>query len=79
LAAACGDTEVMRKPKANKRAGPTLSDAATRSPAAQVPDTPRPIDWKKVDAITRKLAALPILDSRTDDEILGYDRFGLPS
>jgi hypothetical protein len=31
-----------------------------------------------VDAITRKLAALPVLDSRTADEILGYDEFGIP-
>ena len=26
-----------------------------------------------------RTAALPILDSRSADEILGYDRFGLPS
>jgi hypothetical protein len=43
-----------------------------------VHDTPRPIDWKKVDAITRKLATLPVLDPRAADEILGYDEFGLP-
>jgi hypothetical protein len=39
----------------------------------------RPIDWKKIEAITQEIAALPILDSRPIDEILGYDEFGLPS
>jgi hypothetical protein len=38
----------------------------------------RPIDWKKVEAIKKEIPALPILDSRTDDEILGYDEFGIP-
>jgi hypothetical protein len=38
----------------------------------------RPIDWKKVEAIQKEIPALPILDSRTDDEILGYDEFGIP-
>ena len=30
-------------------------------------------------AITRELAALPVLDSRSADEIIGYDENGLPS
>ena len=42
------------------------------------PDPIRPIDWDKVAAIRRELAALPVLDSRTTDEILGYDEFGIP-
>lgn len=29
-------------------------------------------------AIGRHLASLPVLDSRSDDEILGYDEYGLP-
>ncbi|MFO1038950.1 MAG: type II toxin-antitoxin system VapB family antitoxin [Geminicoccaceae bacterium] len=28
--------------------------------------------------IARRCAALPVLDTRTDDEILGYDENGLP-
>jgi antitoxin VapB len=32
----------------------------------------------ELDAIGRECAALPILDRRTPDEILGYDRDGLP-
>jgi antitoxin VapB len=69
----------MRKPKANKRTGATLSNAVIRSLEAQLRGPARPIDWKKVDDITQKLAALPVLDSRSIDEILGYDEFGLPS
>lgn len=31
-----------------------------------------------IDAIRRRCAALPVLDSRSPDEILGYDRHGVP-
>jgi antitoxin VapB len=64
--------------KVSKKMGVTLTEAVIRSLEDKLRDTPRPIDWKKVDAITRKLAALPVLDSRTADEILGYDEFGIP-
>lgn len=30
-------------------------------------------------AIRRRCAALPVLDARFEDEILGYDRHGLPA
>ncbi len=30
-------------------------------------------------AIGKAFAALPVLDSRTDDEIMGYDDYGLPT
>ncbi len=32
----------------------------------------------ELDAIGKQCAALPVLDSRTPDEILGYDEHGLP-
>ena len=32
-----------------------------------------------IDAIIERFNALPVLDDRTDDEILGYDEHGLPS
>ncbi len=32
----------------------------------------------ELDAIGLQCAALPVLDSRTPDEILGYDEHGLP-
>ena len=39
----------------------------------------RPWDDAAIDAIIDRFNALPILDQRTDDEILGYDENGLPS
>ncbi len=39
----------------------------------------RPWDDAAIDAIIKRCAALPILDTRSDDEILGYDETGLPS
>jgi antitoxin VapB len=32
----------------------------------------------ELDAIGKQCAALPVLDSRTPDEMLGYDEHGLP-
>jgi len=39
----------------------------------------RPWDDAAIDAIIKRFQVLPILDDRTDDEILGYDENGLPS
>jgi antitoxin VapB len=64
--------------KVSKKLGVTLTDAVIYSLEAQLRETARPIDWNKVDTVSRRIAALPILDSRTDDEILGYDEFGVP-
>jgi len=33
---------------------------------------------KSVDELLRRVDALPALDSRTADEILGYDESGIP-
>ncbi len=33
----------------------------------------------ELDAIAKRCAALPVLDDRPADEILGYDEHGLPS
>lgn len=40
--------------------------------------TRQPVNRRSVDAIARRIAALPVLDHRTEDEILGYDQFGVP-
>ena len=32
----------------------------------------------ELDAIAQECAALPVLDARTPDQILGYDEHGLP-
>lgn len=34
---------------------------------------------RSVERIQAMVAALPVRDSRTPDEILGYDEYGLPS
>ena len=39
----------------------------------------RPWDDAAIDAILERSRALPILDDRTPDEIIGYDENGLPS
>ena len=39
----------------------------------------RPIDWSAVDAAVTRYKALPVLDNRSADEILGYDENGLSS
>jgi antitoxin VapB len=59
--------------------GVTLTEAVIRALENQVGSTPKPIDWKKLDAILAEFDALPVLDPRTPDEIIGYDEFGLPS
>lgn len=33
----------------------------------------------ELDEIAKHCAALPVLDNRSDEEILGYDEHGLPS
>lgn len=39
----------------------------------------RPDVVKELEEISRRFRALPLLDARTDDEILGYDENGLPT
>jgi antitoxin VapB len=34
---------------------------------------------EEIRAISRRCAALPLLDTRSEDEILGYDENGIPS
>lgn len=36
----------------------------------------RPFDEAKVRAIIERVSALPILDTRSDDEVLGYNEHG---
>lgn len=34
---------------------------------------------EEIDAIVRRVAALPVLDDRSADEMIGYDENGLPA
>ncbi len=64
--------------KVSKKMGVTLTEAVIRSLQDQLRGRPRPIDLKKIAAIQKEIASLRVLDTRTDDEILGYDEFGIP-
>jgi len=37
------------------------------------------LDRAKLDAIVASIAALPVVDDRSPDELIGYDEFGLPT
>jgi len=37
------------------------------------------LDRSKLDAIVARIAALPVVDDRSPDELIGYDEFGLPT
>ena len=41
--------------------------------------TPKTGMAERLMAIGREVAAMPILNNMTDDEILGYDEFGAPT
>jgi antitoxin VapB len=64
----------------SERKGVTLTDAVIGALEDQLnaAKNPKPIDRKKIDALLQKMRALPVMDTRSPDEILGYDEFGLP-
>lgn len=47
-----------------------------REPGRNAPDNER-LD-EQLDEIVRKFSSLPVLDSRSAEEIIGYDENGLP-
>jgi antitoxin VapB len=64
--------------------GETLTEAVRRSLAErlrmeQLKRGQRPWDQARIDALIERYNALPLLDTRSDDEILGYDDNGLPA
>jgi antitoxin VapB len=65
-----------------KRTGETLTDAvviALRERLARHSGRVQAVPLREeLSAIRRRCAALPVLDDRTPDEILGYDEAGLP-
>lgn len=38
----------------------------------------RPFDETKVRQIIKRISALPVLDDRSADDIIGYDEYGVP-
>lgn len=80
-----GRTLYIKNPSAHrlaeqvsKRMGTTLSDAVIRALEDKIQKTGRPLNRAKVDALCVKIGALPVLDTRTPEEILGYDDLGIP-
>ena len=64
--------------QAGKRIGVTLSDAVVSALEDKLRNTGRPLNRAKVDALCARIGALPVVDSRTAEEILGYDDLGIP-
>lgn len=62
----------------SQRTGLTLSDAVISALEDKIQKTGRPFNRASVDALCAKIDSLPVLDTRTPDEILGYDDFGIP-
>jgi antitoxin VapB len=62
----------------SKQMGVTLTEAVISALEDKLRKTPRPLDRAKIDEICARLDALPVIDDRTPDEILGYDEFGIP-
>jgi len=62
----------------SKRRGITLSDAVIRALEYQIQQGGRPLNRAKLDALCARIGALPVLDTRSPEEILGYDDFGIP-
>ncbi len=60
------------------RMGGTLSDAVISALEEKLRKTPRPLNRARVDALCGRIGALAVIDSRSPDEILGYDAFGIP-
>lgn len=80
-----GHTLYIKNPAAHRLArqisqttGVTLSDAVIGALEDKVRKLRRPLDYAKLDAIRAQVAALPVVDARSADEILDYDELGLP-
>jgi antitoxin VapB len=62
-----------------RQMGVTLTEAVIQALEDKVRQAPKPWNQEKLDAILAEFDALPVLDPRSPEEILGYDDFGLPS
>jgi antitoxin VapB len=62
----------------SKQMGLTLSDAVISALEDKLKTTRRSLNRVRVDVITTALDALPVVDSRSPEEILGYYEIGIP-
>jgi len=76
------ETEKLAKALA-ARTGETKTEAVTTALKERLEHLKRRRGRKRLadelDEIARHCASLPVRDSRTDDEILGYDENGMPA
>jgi len=65
-----------------KATGESLTTAVTRALAERLERVRRRPRGRRLadelDDIAKRCAALPVLDDRTPDEIVGYDQHGIP-
>jgi antitoxin VapB len=65
-----------------KLTGETKTQAVTKALRERLERIKRPRTRRRLadelDEIAKHCAALPVLDNRSDEEILGYDEHGLP-
>ena len=47
-------------------------------PISETAQPPKKFDMEKIRGIIERTAALPVLDPRSPDEIIGYDESGVP-
>ncbi len=80
-----GQTLYVKNPVAHrlaaqisKHTGMTLTEAVVSALEEKIQRASRPLDRAKLDSLCSKISALPIIDSREPDEILGYDELGIP-
>jgi antitoxin VapB len=62
----------------SKRMGVTLSDAVISALEDKIRKTGTHLDRARVDALCAGIGALPVIDARAPEEILGYDTIGIP-
>ncbi len=81
-----GDAEVLASKVAQKR-GVSVEQAVVEAiadsarKAGLLDESAKPSKEeiiRQLDKLSREFAALPVLDTRSIDEIIGYDEFGLP-
>jgi antitoxin VapB len=64
--------------KVSKQMGVTLSDAVISALEDTLQRTRLPLNRARLDTLSAALSALPVVDSRSSEEILGYDESGIP-
>lgn len=65
--------------------GETITEAVVRSLDERLRRQSKPLDWPggadayktRIREIQERVAALPVRDTRSEDEILGYNEFGV--